>query len=75
MNTAIASQYARRPEGFARRRARSAFFGRLAAALKAVQYARMVSVLHRLSDSQLVSAGLRRRDIPEHARRLIYSDD
>ena len=74
MSTAIASQYGRRSDRSVQRRARSALSRKLAAGLKALQYARMVSVMHRLSDSHLATAGLRRRDIPEHARRSIYGD-
>ena len=75
MNTALASQYGRRPDPSVQRRAWSAPFRKLSAGMKALQYARMVSVMHRLSDSHLAKAGLRRSDIPEQARRSIYGDD
>jgi uncharacterized protein YjiS (DUF1127 family) len=35
----------------------------------------MVAVLNRLPDEYLKQAGLRRCDIPEHARRLVYGED
>jgi uncharacterized protein YjiS (DUF1127 family) len=54
----------------------SRFGARIAAALartiRRTQYARMVSVLARLSDTQLAAAGLSRAEIPRQARRLIY---
>lgn len=46
----------------------------LRAALKAVQYGQMVSVLNRLPDECLAQAGLRRSDIPRQARRAVYGD-
>ena len=42
------------------------------AGLQALQYAQMIAVLNRLPDTYLDEAGLRRSDIPEHARRAIY---
>lgn len=48
---------------------------RLGTALKALQYGRMVSVLDRLPDAYLDQAGLRRSDIPEHARRIVYDGE
>jgi uncharacterized protein YjiS (DUF1127 family) len=47
---------------------------RLRAALKAIQYGQMVSVLNRLPDEHLAEAGLRRSDIPAQARRSVYGD-
>ena len=44
---------------------------KMSAALKAVQCAQMVSVLNQLPDTYLREAGLRREDLPEHARRTI----
>jgi hypothetical protein len=46
----------------------------MGAALQAVQCAQMISVLNQLPDTCLREAGLRRDDIPEHARRTIYGD-
>lgn len=40
--------------------------------MRHIQYGQMVSVLNRLPDSCLAEAGLRRRDIPDHARRAVY---
>lgn len=40
--------------------------------VKRLQYGQMISVLNRLPESRLKDAGLRRRDIPDHARRAIY---
>ena len=57
------------------RRARLSLGGRLRAFLKSVQYGQMVSVLNRLPDVYLKQAGLRRCDIPRHARRLVYGED
>jgi uncharacterized protein YjiS (DUF1127 family) len=56
-------------------RTRSALGRRLRAGLKRLQYGQMVSVLNRLPDSYLAEAGLRRRDIPAHARQAVYGDD
>jgi len=53
------------------RRARSA----LDRGLKRIQYARMISVLNRLPDTYLKESGLRRCDIPEHARWAVYGED
>jgi uncharacterized protein YjiS (DUF1127 family) len=47
----------------------------LRAVLRNVQYGQMVAVLNRLPDVYLKQAGLRRCDIPEHARRLVYGED
>jgi uncharacterized protein YjiS (DUF1127 family) len=44
------------------------------AALRAVQCAQMISVLNQLPDNCLREAGLRRDDIPQHARRTIYGE-
>ena len=56
-------------------RAVSSLARSVGAGLRRVQYAQMVSVLHRMSDRHLNDAGIRRRDIPELARRLVYGDD
>ena len=53
-------------------RAGSTFRRSFGAGLQALQYAQMVSVMNRLPDDYLEKAGLRRGDIPEHARRAIY---
>lgn len=55
-------------------RAGSTVLRKLGAALQAVQCARMISVLNRLPDTCLHEAGLRRDDLPDHARRTIHGD-
>ena len=55
-------------------RAGSTVLRKMGAALRAVQCAQMISVLNQLPDTYLREAGLRRGDIPEHARRTIYGD-
>ena len=55
-------------------RAGSTVLRKMTAALLAVQCAQMISVLNQLPDNCLREAGLRRDDIPEHARRTIYGD-
>jgi uncharacterized protein YjiS (DUF1127 family) len=55
-------------------RAGSILMRKMGAALQALQYAQMVAVLHQLPDTCLSEAGLRRDEIPEHARRTIYGD-
>lgn len=56
-----------------------AFFARLrdraAGVVKALQAARMVSVLGEMSDSQLAGIGITRSDIPRYAAYLIADDD
>jgi uncharacterized protein YjiS (DUF1127 family) len=52
------------------RRVRSAF----SRGLKALQYGQMISALNRLPDICLKEAGLRRRDIPDFARRAVYGE-
>jgi uncharacterized protein YjiS (DUF1127 family) len=47
----------------------------LAAALKRLEYGRMMQALERLPDHELAAIGLRRADIPAFARRLIYESD
>lgn len=47
----------------------------LSRGLKVIQYGQMISVLNRMPDTYLKEAGLRRRDIPEHARRAVYGED
>ena len=59
---------------FARRTCRW-FGGGLGAGLRAMQYGQMVSVLNQLPDIHLKEAGLRRSDIPEHARRAVYGTE
>jgi uncharacterized protein YjiS (DUF1127 family) len=56
-------------------RAGSVIARTLRAGLKSIQYGQMISVLNRLPDTYLNEAGLRRCDIPEHARRSVYGDD
>lgn len=46
--------------------------GRMATGLRRIQYGQMVSVLNQLPDIYLQEAGIRRCDIPEHARRAVY---
>ncbi len=41
----------------------------------AVQYARMMSVLVNLPDQLLAELGIRRSEIPSHARRLVYGTE
>jgi uncharacterized protein YjiS (DUF1127 family) len=53
-------------------RAGSTVGRKVRAGLKALQYAQMIAVMNRLPDDYLAKAGLRRGDIPEHARRAIY---
>ncbi|HUE44862.1 MAG TPA: hypothetical protein VMO81_01310 [Aestuariivirgaceae bacterium] len=55
-------------------RAGSRLVRKMGAALQAVQCAQMISVLNQLPDKCLREAGLRRDDIPEHARRTIYGE-
>jgi uncharacterized protein YjiS (DUF1127 family) len=55
-------------------RAGSMVLRKMGAALRAVQCGQMISVLNQLPDTCLREAGLRREDIPEHARRTIYGD-
>ena len=45
------------------------------AMMKAMQHAQMVSALNRVPDIYLNEAGVRRCDIPGHARRLVYGDE
>ena len=47
---------------------------RTVAVVHALQYARMISVLHNLPDEQLTQAGMERNKIPEHAYKLIYGE-
>jgi uncharacterized protein YjiS (DUF1127 family) len=55
-------------------RAGATLVRKMGAALQAVQCAQMISVLNQLPDTCLSETGLRRADIPEHARRTIYGD-
>jgi uncharacterized protein YjiS (DUF1127 family) len=56
-------------------RAGSTVRRKFGAGLQALQYAQMIAVMNRLPDDYLDKAGLRRGDIPEHARRAIYGDE
>jgi uncharacterized protein YjiS (DUF1127 family) len=47
----------------------------LSRGLKALQYGQMISGLNRMPDTYLKEAGLRRRDIPDFARRAVYGED
>ena len=64
------SQLSRAGASLGRRLGRS-----LGSGLKAVQYAQMIAVMNRLPDDYLDRAGLRRADIPAHARRAIYGEE
>ncbi len=59
-------------EGGGERRALAGLRDRASAILKGVEYTQTVRALDSLPDHVLATAGLRRRDIPDHARRLIY---
>jgi uncharacterized protein YjiS (DUF1127 family) len=48
---------------------------RLAAIIRRVQYGQMIRALDQLPGHVLAELGLRRRDIPDHAHRLIYGRD
>ncbi len=76
MNTAIATNWATdRATNWSdgqQFRAGSSVGRKFGAGLKALQYAQMIAVMNRLPDDHLAKAGLRRGDIPEHARRAIY---
>jgi uncharacterized protein YjiS (DUF1127 family) len=79
MNIAIATNWA---TGWATNwsdsqllRAGSSVGRKVGAGLQAVQYAQMIAVMNRLPDDYLEKAGLRRGDIPEHARRAIYGEE
>jgi uncharacterized protein YjiS (DUF1127 family) len=74
MNIAIATNRARSWSDSPLLRAGSSLGRKVAAGLRALQYAQMISVLNRLPDDHLVKVGLRRSDIPEHARRAVYGD-
>ena len=56
-------------------RAGSTVGRKVAAGLQALQYAQMISVMNRLPDDYLAKAGLRRGDIPDHARQAIYGEE
>jgi uncharacterized protein YjiS (DUF1127 family) len=56
-------------------RAGSTVRRKFGAGLQALQYAQMIAVMNRLPEDYLDKAGLRRGDIPEHARRAIYRDE
>lgn len=72
MNTAIATNWARGWSDSQLFRAGSTVRRSFGQGLQALQYAQMISVLNRLPDDHLEKAGLRRGDIPEHARRAVY---
>ena len=55
-------------------RAGSSVGRKLGAGLQSLQYAQMIAVMNRLPDDHLVKAGLRRCDIPEHARQAVYGE-
>lgn len=52
-----------------------ALAARTGAAVKRLQYTRMLSALNQLSDAQLRQIGLARKDIPARARHAVYGDD
>jgi len=56
-------------------RGAAAFRRRLAAAVRRLQYTRMISVLNELSNDQLAEIGVRRSDIRSYAHHLIYDAD
>ena len=72
MNTAIATNRATGWSDSQLFRACSSVGRKVGAGLQALQYAQMIAVLNRLPDTYLNEAGLRRCDIPEHARRAIF---
>lgn len=75
MNIAISRNW---PTGWSDNRlfrAGSTFRRSFGAGLQALQYAQMIAVMNRLPDDYLAKAGLRRCDIPEHARRAIYGEE
>jgi uncharacterized protein YjiS (DUF1127 family) len=71
MNIAIATGWTDSPLS----RASSTIRRNFGAGLQALQYAQMIAVMNRLPDDYLDKAGLRRGEIPEHARRAIYGDE
>ena len=74
MNTAIGTNRATNWSDSPRLPAGSSVGRKIGAGLQALQYAQMISVLNRLPDTYLDEAGLQRADIPDHARRAIYSE-
>ena len=72
MNIAIGTKWATNWSNGKMLRAGSSVGRKVGAGLQALQYAQMIAVLNRLPDTYLDEAGLRRCDIPEHARRAIY---
>ena len=75
MNIAIATNRATGWSDSPLSRAGSTVRRSFGAGLQALQYAQMIAVMNRLPDNYLEKAGLRRGDIPEHARRAIYGDE
>ena len=75
MNMAIGSKWATNWSESQLFHARSSVGRKMGAGLQALQYAQMIAVLNRLPDEYLEEVGLRRADIPEHARRAIYGDE
>jgi hypothetical protein len=75
MNIAIGTNWATNWSGTQLSRAGSSVGRKFGAGLKAVQYAQMIAVMNRLPDDYLEKAGLRRADIPDHARRAIYGEE
>ena len=75
MNTAIARNWAAGWSDNQLFRAGSTIGRKVGVGLQALQYAQMIAVMNRLPDDYLEKAGLRRGDIPEHARRAVYGDD
>ena len=47
----------------------------LGAAVKRLQYTRMIEALNHLTDAQLAEIELQRSDIPAYAHRLVYELD
>lgn len=52
----------------------AAIRGRAAAVVRALQVARMMSVLAGMSDGQLAAIGITRADIPRHVAKLMAED-
>jgi hypothetical protein len=75
MNIAIGTNWATNWSDSQLFRAGSTVRRKFGEGLKAVQHAQMIAVMNRLPDDYLEMAGLRRADIPEHARRAIYGEE
>jgi uncharacterized protein YjiS (DUF1127 family) len=52
-----------------------ALFRTVTAGVKYIQFGQMQSALHRLNDEQLDQIGVRRSEITEYARQLIFTED